>query len=313
VSLDSVTAPEKPPRGGVSVIIPVYNGALFIRGAIESVYSQTVPPTEVIVVNDASTDDTELLLRELETELPSSFTWLTQPTNSGCPAVPRNIGIARTTAEYVAFIDQDDRWHQTKLARHLEHFASDPDLALSFTGYIRIASDGEQVFQSDEWDPDPEVVLDKLLRSVVVGPPSTVLIRRAALLQVPPFVPTQGYDDWRMWLELAAAGFKIGHIREPLVDYGWHEDNLSNYPTSKYFDLACEIFDSFLTEPQIPASLRKRSSWWRARWHMLAAIDAIQAGDRKRSRRQILTAARLHPPSIRPGWLRMLGLGTPPS
>jgi glycosyltransferase involved in cell wall biosynthesis len=282
-----------------------------LHDALASVYAQTIRPDEVLVVNDGSTDGTESVLRSLEATLPASFKWVSRQ-NTGGPAGPRNFGIGRTAGEYVAFLDQDDAWYPTKLERQLEHFRSDPDLALSFTGYKRVEGDTAQLVQHDDWDPNPAVVLEKLMHSVAVGPTSTVVIRRRALEQVPPFDEgVSSGDDWKMWLRIAAAGLKIDYLPNVLAEYRWHGSNLS-LGESKHFDIACLLFDRFFNEPGVPPSIRRHGPRWRARWHMLTAIHAIQRGDKRRARSHIAIAARLHPPSIRPGWVRMLGLGKPP-
>jgi glycosyltransferase involved in cell wall biosynthesis len=287
----------------------VYNGARFIRDALASVYAQTVAPDEVVVVDDGSSDATTAVLSRLEQELPPSFTWLSHAHNLG-PAHARNTGLALTSGEYVAFLDHDDVWHPTKLAQQLQQFARDPDLALSFTAYRRVEGECAQLIQLPDWDADPTVVIDKLMRSVAVGPPSTVIMTRHALEMVPPFEPRRG-EDWKMWLNVAVAGLKIGYLPDALVDYRWHGGNRSGND-ALHLDVACRIFDDLRIDPSLPDQVRSQLRWGQAHWHMLSAIESIQGGDKARARRHILIAARSHPASIRPGWLRMLGVGAVP-
>lgn len=297
----------------VSVVIPAHNAASFISGTLASVYEQTIAPEEVIVVNDGSTDETESVLRRLGSRLPPSFTWMSIP-NSGGPATPRNLGIEQTNGEYVAFLDQDDIWYPTKLARQLEHFASEPGLALSFTGYRFVAGDRTRLVLQDDWDPDPAVVLVKLMISpAAVGPPSTVMIRREALKAVPPFDNRVGFsDDWKMWLHIAAAGLRMDYVPDVLVDYRWHGANLSSTTRSERLDSATRMFDAFFQHPGLPHIVRKRGRRCRSYWHVEIAIDAAQHGDTSRARRHILRAAQIRPLSIRPGWIRVVGMGAPP-
>ena len=298
----------------VSVVVPVYNGAEYVSDALESVYSQTVLPDQVLVVDDGSTDDSERVLRQLENELPPSFSLITGRARggSGGPAEPRNVGIQRSRGEFVAFLDQDDTWETTKLERQLAHFEAEPDLAVSYTAYLRVDGRSSQLVRHDNWDPDPNFALAKLMRSVAVGPPSTVLIRRSALGQVPPFDPRVGSsDDWKMWIELAAAGLRIGYLPDPLVRYRWHGSNLSS-GDDRHFDNANRLFDLLFKEGRFPPHVQPQARSWRAHWHLLTAIDAAQRGDCKRARRHIARAAAARPLSIRPGWIRMLGIGRPP-
>jgi glycosyltransferase involved in cell wall biosynthesis len=298
---------------GVSVVVPVYNGRQFLSEAVASIYAQTAPPDEVIVVNDGSTDDTEELLRRLEADLPESFHWVSRPHRGEASA--RNTGLGLAHGEFVAFIDHDDRWYPEKLAKQLGQLASEPELGLSFTGYHQTDGATATLVQHAAWDSDPAAVLRRLMRSCVVGPPSCVLARRAALERVPAFDERLSLGcDWLMWLNLAAAGIRIGYVPEPLFEYRWHGGNLSRGP-ARYYESACQIFERFFETDRPPISFQGRDrdpGWWRARWHMLAAVNAVQTGAKTVARRHILRAAMLRPASIRPGWVRMLGVGTPP-
>ena len=306
----------------VSVIVPAYNSAPFIEATIASVYAQTVLPAEVIVINDGSTDDTERQLRRMAAELPPSFVWRTKP--NGGEASARNLGIRLATGELVAFLDHDDLWHPTKLERQLACMAADRELALSFTGYTFDFRDfraapgrniAPEVIHHERWDPDPEAVLTQLLDGrCPVGTLSTTLFRRDALLQVTPFDERVGLgSDYQMYLHFAAKGLKMTYLPEVLVEYRWHGANQSR-DTGILWENLCRIFDRFFAEygAQLPERIRSRASWWRAHWHLQTAIDAFQSGDRARARRHIVMAALIDPRSIRPGWVRMLGIGPPP-
>ncbi len=96
----------------ISVIIPVYNGAKFLRPALESVFAQSLLPTEVLVVDDGSTDESPEIARSF-----SGVTWIGQE-NRG-PAAARNLGVARSQGDYLAFVDQDDIWLPEKLELQL--------------------------------------------------------------------------------------------------------------------------------------------------------------------------------------------------
>jgi glycosyltransferase involved in cell wall biosynthesis len=125
----------------IGVVIPAYNAEAYLAEAIASVLSQTLPPDEVIVVDDGSIDDTA--------EIAGSFghpVRVESRTNAG-PAAAMNTGIAACRSEYLAFLSADDRWAPAKLARqhsllaahqcdlvfgHIQHFLSpevDPTVA----------------------------------------------------------------------------------------------------------------------------------------------------------------------------------------
>jgi teichuronic acid biosynthesis glycosyltransferase TuaG len=302
----------------ISVVIPDYNSA-FLEEAVASAYAQTVASSKVIVVNDGSTDDTEARLSRLSSSLPDSFVWRTKP--NGGAASARNFGLQLVTGNYVAFLDSDDIWHPTKLQRHLEHFASDPDLALSFTGYDFAYVDASArpprppVIHHEHWDPDPEVVLEELLfRTCAAGTMSTVMIRREALARVTPFDERLTItDDHQMYLEVAVRRLKMDYLPGVLVKKRVHSDNISRDNAAIREDI-CQMYDRFFDDhtSELPEHIQERADKLRAHWHLVTAIDAIQRGDKARARRHLLSAARRRPRSIRPGWVRMLGVGPPP-
>lgn len=94
----------------ISVVIPAYNAAASIKAAIESCMAQTVQPHEIIVVDDASTDNTVEIAQRYD-----GITLLQQTENAG-PSAARNRGWDEATGNIIAFLDSDDRWLPHKLA-----------------------------------------------------------------------------------------------------------------------------------------------------------------------------------------------------
>ncbi len=109
----------------VSVVIPTFNRREYLREALESVFAQTIPVHEVIVVNDGSTDGTETL----DEEFPAGgIRWIHQ-CNSG-PAAARNAGVTESSGDFVGFLDSDDLWMQRKLETQIRAFASNPGVGI---------------------------------------------------------------------------------------------------------------------------------------------------------------------------------------
>ena len=106
----------------VSVVIPTYNGARFIREALESVFAQTLPPREIIVVDDASTDGTPELVEVKAKTAPFDVRCIRLAKNSGGPAWPMNRGISEAQGEFIVLLDHDDMMSPTKIESHRPAF-----------------------------------------------------------------------------------------------------------------------------------------------------------------------------------------------
>jgi len=123
----------------ISVVIPSYNYARFVREAIDSALAQTYPPLEVIVVDDGSTDATPEVLASYGDRIR-----VIRQRNEGV-ARARNAGIATARGDYVAFLDADDVWHPRKLELQIARFDGDPSLGLVHCGVEMFDGDGNTI------------------------------------------------------------------------------------------------------------------------------------------------------------------------
>jgi glycosyltransferase involved in cell wall biosynthesis len=108
----------------VSVIIPAFNSASWIREAVESVVRQSFPPHEIIVVDDGSTDSTADILSQY-----GDTVHYVRQKNCGVAAA-RNTGVALARGDFMAFLDADDVWHPRKLELQLRAIANRPEIGL---------------------------------------------------------------------------------------------------------------------------------------------------------------------------------------
>ena len=173
----------------VSAVIPVYNGEAFVREALESVLGQVMPPAEVIVVDDGSTDGTpEVLL-----SFGPAIRVVRQP-NEGLAAA-RNAGLARATQPLFAVCDADDRWTPDKLQRQVAVLDADPTIEAVF-GHVR-------EFLDLRLPSVPGVELRNPVDRVPARMAPAMLIRRPAFDRVGPFDPAVHAGHFMEWLSRA--------------------------------------------------------------------------------------------------------------
>lgn len=120
-----------------SVLIPLYNKEREIEATVRSVLAQTLPPAEIVVVNDGSTDRSAEIVRGIGSPL---VRLIDQPNAGECAA--RNRAIREARSEWVALVDADDCWHPEFLAEIASMIAEHPDCGLYCTGFDILAADG---------------------------------------------------------------------------------------------------------------------------------------------------------------------------
>src|SRR4030095_4947845 len=129
----------------VSVVIPTYNRAALIGDTISSIFRQTVPPDEVIVVDDGSTDDTAAVMETLLFRHPdwrNCLRYLQQENRGKSVALNRGLEAVSPETEWLAFDDSDDTWQPNKLEVQLAALASYPDCGACFSDAFYVNDTG---------------------------------------------------------------------------------------------------------------------------------------------------------------------------
>ena len=205
-------------RQSVCVVIPTYNYGRFIAEAIESVLGQTLPPQEIVVVDDGSNDDTAAVVKIFGERVR-----YVRQENRGVSEA-RNRGVAATTSDLIAFLDADDTWEPTKLEKQATRFAADELIGLVHCGMREFDSvSGETI--ALHLDGGEDGIAENLLLwegPVVVGPGGTIMVRRKAYEEAGGFdVRMKCGEDWDLCYRIARR-YKVGFVAEPLVNYRSH-------------------------------------------------------------------------------------------
>ena len=209
----------------VSVIIPTFNRAGFIKHALDSVVAQNFKDYEVIIVDDGSTDDLGFASKYCGL---ARIKLIRHPQNRG-PAAARNTGISAAVGEFVAFLDSDDRWHPDKLACQVAAFRSAaPNVRACASGYIFHKGNRELTICPQ---PPPGRFKTEILFGCTISPGTTLLINRSAFDKIGLFDENlHRLEDWD-WLLRFAEVYDIVFVPKPLATVyasAWEEHSCSN-------------------------------------------------------------------------------------
>ena len=196
----------------VSVVIPAYNSAATIGRAVSSALTQGLPPKEVIVVDDGSSDDLANALSSFGDRLRV----IRHLTNKGASAA-RNTGIKAAAGQFIAFLDSDDAWTSYKLARQVP-FMKTHDLDASCTAF-EICS-GKKGRRHIAFRPYRELLsVEDFAWGCYTSPGSTLIASRDSLLKSGGYdTQFQRYEDWDLMLRLSESSqFRIGFLNHPLA------------------------------------------------------------------------------------------------
>ena len=265
------------PAPQVSVVIPTRNRARYIRGAVDTALRQEDVEVEVIVVDDASDDETPEILRDVGDP---RVTVLIRDTRGGVAAA-RNAGLEAARHEWVAFLDDDDLWAPHKLRTQIaaaQHRQGD----FAYAGALAVDDRLNPLYL---WQvPQPEVLLKELLAINVVPAGASSVVAHAGLLRsVGLFDERFSHcSDWDLWIRLAAQGRAV-HVPEVLTAYRLHSHG-------QHGDLGHEVLDELDLIEEKHADLRARHGVDvdRASLESYVAKRALQAEGRAAESRRSL-------------------------
>lgn len=211
----------------VSVIIPTFNRAYCLERAIDSVLNQSYRDFEIIVIDDGSTDETESLLQKL-LERSAQLRYY-KIENSGVSRA-RNLGVSKSSGEWIGFLDSDDCWHSHKLQRQIDFIHSNPKVQLVHA-HEKWVRNGKEVKIPKRYQKSGGDIFIRSLDQCMISP-SVALLSRNLFQRYNGF--REDYlvcEDYDLWLKITSE-YEVGFIDEPLcTKYGGHEDQLS----MKYF------------------------------------------------------------------------------
>jgi teichuronic acid biosynthesis glycosyltransferase TuaG len=201
----------------ISVIIPVYNGEKTLLKAINSCLNQTLPPIEILVCDDGSTDDSKKIVEEIDN---NKVIWIPNP-HTGAPAIPRNNGLRSAKGNWIAFCDSDDEWLPSKLEKQIAVVKKFKCKASSTNALIKI---GDKITDKtiSSFSKSKISFADLLKNNEVVC--SSAMIHSSVFKKIGGFPEESEYrsfEDYIYWLRVST-DTPFAFVDEPLVIYDDH-------------------------------------------------------------------------------------------
>jgi glycosyltransferase involved in cell wall biosynthesis len=203
----------------VSIVIPNYNGAPFLRLAVASALAQSYHPLEVVVVDDGSTDDSVATIADL---VDAGRVLLVRKENGGVAAA-RNTGVAHSAGDYLVFLDCDDELAPQMVERLVALVAPDDPAVFAYCDYVNVDVDGRELEDNRPLSAYRTRMEGDLLAQLLVGAfllPVCVLISRRLLTAAGGFDSRfSAADDYYLWLRASCCGGVARYLSEPLARY----------------------------------------------------------------------------------------------
>ena len=209
----------------ISVVMPVYNASSYLADAIESILNQTYSHFELILLNDNSTDNSLEIIHKYQ-KIDNRIVVVNKLQNIG-PALLRNEGFDMAGGDFIALMDADDIAMPTRFEKQLKIFQNNPEIGVCGTWFTLFGNKiDNQVIKHSEFH---ETIKLNFLTDCNIGNPTT-MIRKGVLSSFryqKEFVPIEDYELWSRILNTT----KFYNIQESLLNYRWHETNISHTRT----------------------------------------------------------------------------------
>ncbi len=205
--------------GKVSVVIPVYNGEKFIKQAVESVLDQNYKNTQIVIVNDCSTDKTEeVVFKNFKDLINKKIVYHKNEKNME-RVYSRNKGVKLSDGEFIFFLDHDDLWKKNYVETVVPYLEEN-DIVYSFPRTF-IDEEGKIIRKSKKSIQS----LEKVIFSGLIGYPSASAFKKSSF----PFYKQEYLmrEDWEIFLRSYISGLKIKVLDDDLILMREHQDRTS--------------------------------------------------------------------------------------
>ncbi|MEW6658033.1 MAG: glycosyltransferase [Thermodesulfobacteriota bacterium] len=211
----------------ISVVCPTYNSADFVLDTIATIVDQVLPPAELIVSDDGSTDDTVEKIESFLKNSPAKFPTRILRNPHGGVAPTRNAGIMAASGEWIAFLDSDDLWLPSKLLKVTEVMQKYPDVNFIYHNQERLTPDGKACLFDHEAKYQPNIPLINQLFKMNIFATSAITCKKELLVNGGLF--NSKYicsEDYDLWIRMAP-NIKLYAMQDILGSYITRTENLT--------------------------------------------------------------------------------------
>ncbi len=253
----------------VSIVVPAYNGATYLRSAVDSILQQDYPHIELLVLDDGSKDDTRQILEQYGEE----FYWESHP-NMGQSAT-LNKGWQLAKGEILAYLSVDDILRPHAVSQAVSALTENPQVPVVYGDYDLIDESGRHLRRVHA----PDFDYSRLIAELEVQPGPGAFFRREA------FKFSQGWDptlrqtpDYDFWLKVGLMGRFI-HVGEVWASFRVHSESQSYAEASpEKADECIRVIDAFYSRSELPPDILALKPRARATSHAVCARAHIRAG-----------------------------------
>jgi alpha-1,3-rhamnosyltransferase len=273
--------PEQLPL--ISVVFPSYNHEKYVEEAVRSIWEQSYPNIEIVVIDDASADSTPYILDNLSKISPMPMRVYRNETNKG-PVVTVNRALKLSEGDFIALFASDDKFAPARFESQVRLFMNDPELLIVYGNGCTFPERGpgsrlhrekaRQILSMDTGD-----ILDYLYTNTSPFFLQTALIRRSLIMEVGGLDESLAADDWvlniRIFRELLRSGAHFAYIDEDLAYYRVHEGNVHK-DFKRQSKLKIEVIEHLT-----PVHLKKEAFaniYWSIGWTILKKQDDFKQG-----------------------------------
>lgn len=204
----------------ISVLLPVYNGGRFLRQAIDSILAQEFSDFELIAVDDGSSDNSLEILRSYTDP---RLTIVRHPQNMGIVQTLRT-GLAQCSGTYIARMDADDIAMPDRFRKQVSYLEQHPDAGVVDTVQAIMDESGRLTGRTNSPVTSAADIYRSLPKMNCLGHPSVMV--RGSVLRAFGYRDV-AYEDYDLWLRIAAAGIRIVKLDEPLLHFREHGSSIT--------------------------------------------------------------------------------------